>query len=236
MKTFSKLSFATIALILFFNAFAVTETKAQGILNDILKRMEVNRNTMETLRANVTMVKYDSVLKVSDTTEGTSIYAVLKGNKAKEENTLVRIDWTKPAQETLTVVKGQYTIYRPRLNQYMTGSTKDAKGSGKANGALSFMNMSKEQLKANYGIKYIGEEKVSGGIPTWHLELTPKIAQNYKSAELWVDGNGMPIQTKIIEKNNDTTTVLLSNIRKNETIDAEAFSVKLPKGVKQIKG
>ena len=230
MKTFFRLGFTTLALVLFFNAFAVTETKAQQI-NEILKRMETHRQSLTSLRANVTMVKYDSVLKAADTTEGTSMYVPLKGRDA-----LVRIDWTKPSQETLSVVKGQYIIYRPRLNQYLKGSTKDAKGSGKANGALGFMNMSKEQLKANYDIKYLGQENVTGGIPTWHLELTPKTAQSYKSAELWVDGNGMPIQAKIIEKNNDTTTVLLSNIKKNENIDADAFSVKLPKDAKEVKG
>jgi outer membrane lipoprotein-sorting protein len=230
MKIFLRFGFAAVALVLFFNAFAVTETKAQ-VLNDILKRMETHRQSLTSLRTNVTMVKYDSVLKVSDTIEGTSMYLPLKGRDA-----LVRIDWTKPAQETLSVVKGQYIIYRPRLNQYLTGSTKDAKGSGKANGALSFMNMSKEQLKANYGIKYLGQENVSGGTLTVHLELTPKTAQSYKSAELWVDGNGMPIQAKIIEKNKDTTTVLLSNIKKNETINANAFNVKLPKGVQRIDG
>lgn len=235
MKTFLRFSFATVLLSVFFGAFAVTETKAQQ-LNEILKRMEVNRTNMKTLRANVTMVKYDSVLKVSDTTEGTSIYASLGGNDSNGENTLVRIDWTKPARETLTVVKGRYTIYRPRLNQYLTGNTKDAKGSGKANGALSFMNMSKAQLKENYNIKYLGQENVSGGIPTWHLELTPKTVQGYKSAEIWVDGNGMPIQTKIIEKNNDSTTVLLSNIKQNENIKSDVFVVKLPKGAKEVKG
>ena len=231
MKTFLRFSFATALLAIFFSTFAVIETNAQTPLGKILERMETHRQSLSSLRANVTMVKYDSVLKISDTTEGTSMYVPLKGRDA-----LVRIDWTKPVQETLSVVKGQYIIYRPRINQYLTGSTKDAKGSGKANGALSFMNMSKAQLKANYNINYLGLENVVGGIPTWHLELTPKTAQSYKSAELWVDGNGMPIQAKIVEKNNDTTTVLLSNIKKNETISTAEFIVKLPKGVKQIKG
>ena len=232
MKTLFRLSFTAIALGLVFGIFAVTETKAQQI-NEILKRMEVNRTTMKTLRANITMVKYDSVLKDSDTTEGTSMYLALSGENAKN-NTLMRIDWTKPAQETLAVVKGQYVIYRPRLKQVLKGNVDDAKSGGKTSGALSFMNMSKEQLKANFTVVYLGQENVKGGIPTWHLQLTPKTAQNYKSAELWVDGNGMPIQAKIIEKNNDSTTILLSNIKKNETIKTDDFVVKLPKDVKEV--
>ena len=231
MKTFLRLSLTTVALALLLGVFAVTETKAQGVLGEILKRMEVNRNSITTLRSNITMVKYDSVLKVSDEYQGTSMYLPLKGRDA-----LVRIDWAKPAQETLAVANGKYVIFRPRINQAIIGSAKDAKGSGKANGALSFMNMSKAQLKANYDIKYLGEEIVSDGTRTAHLQLIPKTAQSYKSAELWVDKDGMPIQAKIIEKNNDTTTVLLSNIKKNADINASAFNVKLPDNVQRIKG
>jgi len=229
MKSYLRISLAAIAVTLFLNAFAVTDAKAQ--LNDILKRMEVNRNTMKTLRSDVTMVKYNSQLKESDTTHGNSIYLPTKGRDA-----LVRIDWTKPVVETLAVVNGKYVLHRPRLKQAIVGNAKDAKGSGKANGAMSFMNMSKEQLKANYTIKYLGQENVSGGTPTWRLELTPKAATNFKMAELWVDGNGMPVQAKVIETNNDTTTVLLSNFEKNAKINASQFEVKLPKGTQIIKG
>lgn len=231
MKLFLRLSFAAITLALFFGTLAATQTKAQNILPEILKRMEVNRNSMKTLRSNVTMVKYNSQLKESDTTEGTSIYL-----PTKETDALVRIDWTKPVQEILAVVKGKYILYRPRLKQAIVGNAKEAKGNGKANGALAFMNMSKAQLNANYKIKFLGQETVKGGTETFRLELTPKIATSYKLAELWVDKDGMPIQAKVTESNNDTTTVFLSNIEKNARIDASQFEVKLPKDTKIVKG
>lgn len=231
MKSFLRFGLAAIAATLFFNAFAVTDAKAQGVLNEILKRMEVNRKAMKTLRSNVTMVKYNAQLKETDVTEGSSIYLPLEGRDA-----LVRIDWRKPVEEKLAVVNGEYVLFRPRLKQAIIGNAKNAKGNGKANGALSFMNMSKEQLKANYTINYLGEEKVSGGTPTWHLELIPKKATNFKTAELWVDGDGMPIQAKVTENNNDWTTVLLSNFQKNATIKASDFEIKLPPGTKKIEG
>lgn len=230
MKLFIKSGFAAIALTLFFSVFAVGEAKANP-LNEILKRMETNRTSMKTLRSNVTMVKYNDQLKESDTTEGAAIYMPAKGKDA-----YVRIDWTKPVQETLAVVNGEYVLYRPRLKQAITGNAKNAKGNGKANNALSFMNMSKEQLKANYSIKYLGQENVSGGTPTWHLELMPKGASNFKSADLWVDGNGMPIQAKVVEGNNDSTTVLFTRMEKNASINASQFKVKLPKDTKIVKG
>jgi len=65
--------------------------------------------------------------------------------------------------------------------------------------------------------------------------MTPKVPTSYKSAEVWVDGNGMPVQSKVIEKNNDTTTVLLTNLQKNVRVDKSEFQIKLPDGTKVIK-
>ena len=232
MKSFLRLSLTTIAITLFFSAITVTETKAQGgPLNEILKRMETHRNTLTSLRTNVTMVKVNSQLKETDTTEGTAVYLPAKGRDA-----LIRIDWTKPILETLAVVNKKYVIYTPRRKQAIIGNASNAKGSGKANNLFTFINMSKDQLKANYTVRYLGQEKVSGGVETWHLELTPKNPTSYKSAEMWVDGNGMPIQIKVTESNNDTTTILLSGLQKNTTINASVFEVKLPKDTKKIEG
>ena len=96
--------------------------------------------------------------------------------------------------------------------------------------------MSKTELKANYSIRYVGQESISGAVQTWHLELTPKKAKGYKIAEIWVDGDGMARQMKITENNNDTTTVVLSKLEKNETINADVFTIKYPKGTKIVKG
>ena len=178
MKKVLRVSLTAIALLLVFNALTVTDAKAQTIVTEILKRMETHRNSLTSLRASVTMVKYDSVLKDSDTTEGTTSYLPAKGKDA-----YVRIDWTKPANEILAVANGKYVLYRPRLKQALVGNSKNAQGNGKASNALAFMNMSKAELKANYTVVYLGQENVSGGSSTWHLQLTPKTKSTYKSAK-----------------------------------------------------
>lgn len=229
MKNYFRLGFAALALVLFFNAFAVTETKAQGAIDQILKRMDEHYKALQTLKSDVKMVKYDSVLKTEDVYEGSTMYLPRKGRDA-----YVRIDWAKPASEVLSSYEGKYTIFRPKANQCIQGKTSEAKGksSVRSGGAMAFMNMTRAQLKANYALKYLGEEKVGGGTPTWHLELTPKTAQSYKSADLWVDGNGMPVQARIVEKNDDTTTVYLYNMQKNATINASLFKVDMPNNIK----
>lgn len=203
---------------------------AQGILNEILSRMDAHNKSLTSLRANATMVQVNSQLGVSDTTEGAVAYLPIRG-----KNPAVRVDWTRPKKETLASIDKQYVMYRPELAQAYTGSTDSAKGNAKAGSALAFMSMSKPQLKQNYSMKYLGEATLQNGTKTWHLELTPNVRTTYKSAEVWVDGNGMPIQSKITEHNNDSTTVLLSNLQKNVKINTADFKVDLPKGTKIIK-
>lgn len=230
MKKYLKTGFAALAAMFLFSIFAVSETKAQNPLPEILKRMDEHQKALTSLKASVMMDKYNPQIDTHDVYEGVSQYVAVKGRDAR-----VRIDWNKPAQETLAYADGQYIIYRPRTGEALTGNRSSKGNSSSASSALSFMNMSKEQLRANYSVKYLGRETVSGGVDTWHLELTPKTAQSYKSAELWVDGNGMPLQIKVVEKNNDSTTVLLSNLQKNISIDGKQFKLALPKGTKIIK-
>jgi outer membrane lipoprotein-sorting protein len=228
MKRFIKITMPILAAIVFVSAFSSRNANAQGPLGDILRRMDNQNKTLTSLRAKVTMVKENAQLGDSETTIGTALYLPQKGKDA-----LVRIDWTKP-DESLAVVNKQYVIYRPRLGQAYTGTVDKAKGNAKANGALAFMNMSRAQLRANYDVAYLGEGTVASGVKTWHLQLTPKTKTSYKSAEVWVDPDGFPVQSKVIEDNGDATTILLSNLEKNVTLNGGLFKINLPKGTKII--
>lgn len=232
MKTLFKLSFAAIAGILFFNAVAVTEARAQGQIHTVLKRMEEHRNLLSSLQADVRMVKYNSQLNlVEEDLTGTTMYLPeTKGSKM-----YLRINWTEPVREELAVIGNEYVLYTPARKQAIVGKVSKAKNSASSSNALAFMSMSKEELKKNYSVKYLGEERVGGSVRTWHLVLTPKKGGQYQAAELWVDKNGMPVQAKVIEKNM-TTTVLLSNIKKNISIKNSVFEINPPKGTKIIRG
>ena len=59
---------------------------------------------------------------------------------------------------------------------------------------------------------------------------------SFKYAEIWVDGTGMPVQTKIVEKNDDATTVRLTDLERNVPIRSDEFSLKLDSGTKVVKG
>lgn len=231
MNKFLRFGLTAIALTFFFNAVAVTETKAQAVLPEILKRMEAHRASLKTMESDVTFVKIDSLLDEQDIRKGKVKYI-----PGKTENDMyIRIDWVKP-NEQIAVIKTDYILFRVDLKQAIVGKVNNAKNSANAGNALSFMSMSKDQLRANYSYKYIGEENLSSGAKTVHLELIPKTPQKYKSADLWVDLDGMPLQMRIVEKNGDSTTILLSGVKKNVTLKGDDFKIVPPKDTKIIKG
>ena len=228
MKSWLRIGLSVIAVSMFAVFFSVGEAAAQNKIGEIKRRMDAHNKGLNTLRAKVTMVKTNAQLGGdSDTTIGTAIYAKRPGKDA-----LVRIDWQRP-EESLAVADGKYIMFRPRLNIAYTGSVKKATSDTRGNSALAFMNMSKAELDANYDVTLLAENiTLSSGVRTWHLKLVPREASTYQSAEIWVDPDGMPQQTKIIEKNNDTTTVLLTNLEKNAKLDKSNFVISLPKGTK----
>ena len=215
-----------------FAIFSAAPANAQGVLNDILKRMDANNKSLKSLTSSIKMSKHNAQLDEYDLYEGTVQYLPAP----VKEQIKVRIDWAKPVVEHLAVGGGQYILYRPRLEQAIVGKVDNAKQGAGAGGALAFMSMNRAQLKANYDVAYIGEETVNGSVRTWHIQLTPKSANSYKGADLWVDANGMPVQAKVVEKNNDSTTIQLTNIERNATVKGDVFAIKPPKNTKIIQG
>ena len=229
MNNFWRTGFFAIALALVFGAFAVIESNAQGS-TEVLRRMDIHYKSLQTLEADVKMEKLNSQLDETDTYEGDVWYIPAKG----KNQMAMRLDWEKPLVENLVVINGLYRLLRPRLKIEYRGAVDKAKNSSSVAGPLSFMSMSRAELNKNYEVTFMGREVVTGATGTSHLVLKPKTAQKYKSAELWVDDNGMPLQAKIVEKNGDTTTVLLTDMKKNVTIDTKIFSLDTPKGTKII--
>ena len=146
----------------------------------------------------------------------------------------VRVDWTWPAQESLSVIGGQYELFRPRLNVVYQGS-RASRGNGTANSALNFLNMSGSQAKSSFDLTLLANETLWGGVSTTHMKITPKGNAGYKYAEIWVDNGGMVIQSKIIDKNDDATTIRLTNVEKNASISMDQIKLQYPKGVKVVK-
>ena len=209
---------------------ATANGQGAGLVSSVLNRMEKNRQSLKTLKAGISVVKYNSQLGVEDKFNGVVIYMPGAGRQAS-----VRIDWSSPRREVLAVSNNKYTIFRPALNVAYTGDSRKMKDN-KAGGLMEMMNMSRGQLEARFHpVKDVREETLWGGVSTIHLTLVPKGNAGYKYAEVWIDNAGMPVQTKIVEKNDDSTTMRLTALEKNQKISSSDFEVKLDSNVKIVK-
>jgi outer membrane lipoprotein-sorting protein len=229
MKRLAPLGFVAALLLAIVAVSSPTVTNAQGpgFLSSVLNKMERNKETLKSLRANIDMVKYNAQIGDEDKYKGVVFYIPAAGR-----NAYVRIDWSFPQNETLAVADGKFTLFRPRLKMAYQG--KAGTGKGRPSVAFEFLNMSKQQLAARYDVQNMGEETLWGGVGTTHVKLVPKGAERFKWAEAWIDGQGMPVQTKVIEKNDDSTTVRLTNLQRNGGIPLEQFFLKLGSDIKIV--
>ena len=207
-----------------------TNGQSAGLVSSVLNRMERNRQSLRSLKASLSMEKYNAQLRDAERYSGIVLYMPASGREAS-----VRIEWQSPQDEILAVSNGKYTLFRPRLGMAYVGSSKSSRN--KAGGAMEMMYMSRQQLEARFQpLQDVREETLWGGVSTIHLTLVPKGNASFKYAEIWVDSSGMPVQTKIVEKNDDATTMRLSSLERNLKISTDEFNIKLDSNVKIVKG
>lgn len=231
MKRFGTLVLATLIVTAAFAAGSPKAANGQsaGLVSSVLNRMERNRQSLKSLRSGISMEKYNSQLRDSEKFNGVVSYVPSTGREA-----LVRIEWRSPQHEILTVNNGKFVLFRPRLKMAYVGNSKSK--NNKAGGVLEMLYMSRQQLESRFQpLQDVREETLWGNVSTIHLTLVPKGNASFKYAEIWVDSSGMPVQTKIVEKNDDSTTMRLTGLEKNAKISSDDFSQKLDATVRIVK-
>jgi outer membrane lipoprotein-sorting protein len=203
--------------------------QSAGLVSSVLTKLEKNRQSLKSLRASISMEKYNSQLRDKENSYGVVAYVPGVGRSAN-----VRIEWNQPQHEILAVANNQYILCRPRLAVCYKGNA--SSGKNKPGGMLAMMNMSGQQLQARFEpFQEVREEVLWGGVSAIHLKLVPRGSDNFKYAEIWVDSSGMPVQTKVVEKNDDATTIRLNNLERNPKIPSDEFTIKPEANVKIIK-
>lgn len=234
MKRFVPHFVLIVAFALTLSALPIESVNGQsaGLVSSVLSKMERNRQNLKSLRASISMEKYNVQLGESEHFRGTVLYVPSGARQAS-----VRIEWQSPQHEILAVSNGKYKLFRPRLNVVYEGNARSTRDKGGAGSILELMYLSRQQLEQRFQpIQDVREETLWGNVSTIHLKLVPKGNVSFKYAEIWVDSSGMPVQTKIVEKNNDSTTMRLTATQRNIRINSDQFNLKLDSSVKVVKG
>ncbi|MBO0800517.1 MAG: hypothetical protein J2P31_16990, partial [Blastocatellia bacterium] len=99
-------------LLLGMNQAADAKVPSQ-LLTGILNKMEKAHQEMKSLKAELVQEKTNSQIGITDTVFGEIIYKPAEGkNKGK-----LRINYSKPNQDIVTLVGENFTLYQPRINQ-----------------------------------------------------------------------------------------------------------------------
>src|ERR1700737_914495 len=165
-----RLFFLTFVIGLMLTALPAHSTftaKAQipGLTSSILNRMARAQRSLKTMRANISMVKYNSQLRDEDKYQGVVLYIP---GAAGSSSAFVKLEWTQPQHEILAVANGQFSLYRPRLGTVVEGRTGSIK-SQKDGDVLALMNMSAAQLRTRFGdFQDVREETLWGDVWTQH--------------------------------------------------------------------
>lgn len=233
MKRLFPLSILSLFILGTFVVVSPTSVNAQsaGLVSSVLNKMEKNRRSLKSLRSGISMQKYNAQLRDSENYNGVVVYVPGAGREAS-----VKIEWRSPQHEILAVANGKYTLFRPRLKTAYVGKSTSATVKKNSGGIMDLLYMSRQQLEARFQpLADVREETLWGGVSTIHLTLIPKGGASFKYAEIWVDGSGMPVQTKIVEKNDDSTTVRLTGLEKNARVVSDEFNIKLDASTKIVK-
>src|SRR5215210_578355 len=146
MKRLFPLSLVFVMLVsAFISTPPAVNGQSAGLISSVLSRMERNRQSLRSLKASLSMEKYNAQLRDKENFKGWVLYLPSTGRDAS-----VRIEWQQPQHEILAVNKGQYTLFRPRLNQAIVGKSGSVKGKAGAGGILEMMYMTRQQLEAKF--------------------------------------------------------------------------------------
>lgn len=212
-------------------AASVQEGYSQGILRQVIDRMDTHYKALQTLQSSVDRSITNPQLGTTDPMSGKVVMMPGKGR-----NFAMRLDWAKPKVETLSIVNGKYILFVPSIKRAYYGTSDSKKVTEGGGSALSALNMSEAELRANYDSSLLSDDaKLKDGTRTFHLKLVPKAKKNFKEIQLWVDKDGMPRQAMITANNGDTDTFYLSAVRKNEKVNGSVFKVETPPGTERIK-
>ena len=206
--------------------------QSAGLVSSVLNRMERNRQSLKSLKASLSMEKYNAQLRDKDQYIGIIMYMPASGRNAS-----VRIEWQSPQHETLAVANGKYTLFRPRLNMAYTGSsnsrTRQKQRRRNDGHDVYVAAATRSEVSAGSGCSRrnpVGRRQHNS------FDARAERQRSFKYAEIWVDCAGMPVQTKIVEKNGDATTMRLSGVERNLKISSDEFNLKLDSNVKDHQG
>lgn len=199
-------------------------------LEQVLAAMDKSGPAFRDMTASIKRVEYVPVLK-----ENTEEQGAVRIKRLRPGSFQMLIEIAEPAARTVSFEKSSVKVYYPKMllvQEYDIGKMRSL-----VDGFLLLgFGATGEDLKRNYALKVIGEERVAGETAT-RLELVPKsasVAEQMKKAELWITADGHPVQQKVYLGSREMT-ITYTSVKINNNLPDSALQLQLPPRVKREK-
>jgi outer membrane lipoprotein-sorting protein len=196
---------------------------------EILSRMDAAAPGFKGMTADITRVKFTSIL--NDRSEEIGTMSILRSGKSLRAKIVIE----KPNARAVSFEGEQVEVFYPKINTVQVFDIGKNRGLIDQFLLLGFGGSGKD-LSRSYQVKAMGQEKVNG-VSATRLVLTPKTAkvrESIKSVEIWVpDGEAYPIRQKFVEPSDDFTEVTYRGIKVNPGLTPAHLKLELPAGVKR---
>jgi outer membrane lipoprotein carrier protein len=189
----------------------------------VLQTLEESGRVLKTMRAGFTETKVIVLLDEKQESRGEVVLQV-PGR--------FRWNYLAPQDSAMVIKDGRFERYFPKSKQVFRGPAK-----GEADLLVGF-GPGAANLGRKYEVTLRGEE-VLGGAATWVLDLTPRPGQAsgiFEGIRLWVEQQRrIPVQTRLTEPTGDHTTIRFERVQVNVPLPGDAFDLKLPKDVVEVR-
>jgi outer membrane lipoprotein-sorting protein len=200
---------------------------AQTNLNQVFAKIDEAAKNFRAVECNLERTKV-TVLVDDKLVASGKLYYTRAGSEPRLK---VEFGNGKGPDQILLIDKGKLQLYTPKIKEVQEASL-----GGHASAVQQFMALgfgqSSQDLKKNYQISLGGEETIDGK-KTAILDLTPPAPMaGIKAVRMWMDEkNGISVQVKVTETNDDYTIYKYSNIKMSAGLPDSLFDLKLPKDV-----
>jgi len=200
-----------------------------GDLNALLDRVDKAGSGFRAMSANVRRVQHTAVVN-EDTIDSGVIF--LKRGRGRDVRML--IDLTQPDPKQVEFQGHTVEIYYPKINTIDEFDVSKQRELLEQLFLLGF-GSSRAELQSSYTLRLVGPDTLAGQ-KTQVLELIPKsndVRQHLSKIEMWVGGDGYPLQQKFYQKGGDYELATYSDVKINPDLPESSLKLKAPKNAKR---
>jgi len=153
-----------------------------------------------------------------------------RGELCQRRPNLFFMRFSQPAGDAVVADGTHFWIYFPSMSPGQVVRLPMDPGRG----GLDFYREFLEDPASRYEATLQGEEEVTGRT-TLRILLRPRAPRGYRTARVWIDPEeGMVRRVEITEDSGTVRLITLDRIREDPALEGEAFTFRVPSGVRVI--